>query len=156
MPSIAPLPQFKALGAAIMVGLALAGCQPTIDTRGYVPDEEAIGKVKPGELTRNDVQELLGTPSSVPPFADNTWLYIERKTSTVAFFTPKVLEQKVVVVEFNEAGIVNEVRRYTLEDGKVLDPVSRTTPSPGKELTFLEQLVGNVGKFNASDRAGRR
>lgn len=143
------------LSGALAFGVVLGGCQATIDTRGYVPDEEAIGRIKPGELTRNDVQEILGTPSTVTPFSENTWLYIERKTSTIAFFEPKVLEQKVVVVEFNEAGTVTDVRRFTLEDGKAIDPVSRTTPAPGKELTFLEQLVGNVGKFN-TEKAARR
>ena len=58
------------------------------------------------------------------------------------------LEQRVVVVHFDNEGTLRDVRRYTLEDGMVVDPVTRRTPSPGKELTFLEQLLGNVGKFN--------
>jgi outer membrane protein assembly factor BamE (lipoprotein component of BamABCDE complex) len=139
----------RASGVSLVL---LAGaCAPTIDNRGYVPDSEAVAKVKPGSQTRADVSELLGTPSTITPFSDNTWLYIQSKTSTLAFFQPKVLDQNVVVVDFDEAGLVQNVRRYTLQDGKLIDPVSRTTPAPGKELSFLEQLVGNVGKFNTKN-----
>jgi outer membrane protein assembly factor BamE (lipoprotein component of BamABCDE complex) len=147
----------RLLGAAALSAALLAGsaCSPTIDNRGYVPDKEALERVKPGGQTRNDVADLLGSPSSVTPFSENTWIYIQSKTSTLAFFDPKVLEQNVVVVDFDDAGIVNGVRHYTLEDGKLIDPVTRKTPAPGKELSFLEQLVGNVGKFNAN-RDNRR
>ena len=134
--------------AALSLLLAATACSPTIENRGYVPDAEALDRVKPGGQTRGDVAELLGTPSSVTPFSDDTWIYIQRKTSTLAFFEPRVLEQNVVVVDFDDAGVVRDVRRYTLEDGKLIDPVTRKTPAPGKELSFLEQLVGNVGKFN--------
>jgi outer membrane protein assembly factor BamE (lipoprotein component of BamABCDE complex) len=141
--------------AAMSLALAAAACSPTIENRGYVPDVEALERVKPGGQSRTDVAELLGTPSSVTPFSEDTWIYIQRKTSTVAFFEPRVLEQNVVVVDFDDAGIVRDVRRYTLEDGKLIDPVTRKTPAPGKELSFLEQLVGNVGKFNANRDARR-
>jgi outer membrane protein assembly factor BamE (lipoprotein component of BamABCDE complex) len=137
------------IASALVLGLG--ACSPTIENRGYVPDKESLEKVKPGGQTRSDVADLLGTPSSVTPFSENTWIYIQSRTSTMAFFDPKVLEQNVVVVDFDDAGLVQDVRRYTLEDGKVIDPVSRKTPAPGKELSFLEQLVGNVGKFNTKN-----
>jgi outer membrane protein assembly factor BamE (lipoprotein component of BamABCDE complex) len=144
----------KAIAAALCAGTLLASCAATVDNRGYVPNPQALEKVKPGSQTRGDVAEILGTPSSVTPFSDDTWIYIQRKTETVAFFQPKVLEQNVVVVDFDDAGLVREVRRYTLEDGKFIDPVTRKTPAPGKELSLMEQLVGNIGRF--SQREGRR
>lgn len=131
--------------------LMLAACQPTLDTRGYVPNPEALEQVHPGQQ-KAEVQNLLGTPSSVTPFGEEVWLYISRKVRTVAFFKPEVIEQNVVAVEFDRSGVVSDVRRYTLADGQVIEPVERTTPAPGRELTFLEQLVGNIGKFNTPAR----
>jgi outer membrane protein assembly factor BamE (lipoprotein component of BamABCDE complex) len=144
-PRINRLLRASAVALAVLAG---AACSPTIDNRGYVPDKEALERVRPGSQTRADVSELLGSPSSVTPFSDDTWIYIQRKTSTVAFFEPEVLEQNVVVINFDDGGVVKDVRRYTLEDGKLIDPVTRTTPAPGKELSFLEQLIGNVGRFS--------
>lgn len=141
------------LGLLSVMAASLSGCFfATIDSQGYVPDEGALERVKAGEQTRDDVAQLLGTPSSIVPFSDDTWVYISRKVSTLAFLDPKVLEQNVVVVQFDQGGVVQDVRRYTLEDGKAIDPVTRKTPSPGKELTFLDQLIGNIGRFTPGDK----
>jgi outer membrane protein assembly factor BamE (lipoprotein component of BamABCDE complex) len=65
-----------------------------------------------------------------------------------------VLEQNVAVVEFDDKGFVRDIRRYTLEDGVVINPVTRKTPAVGKELSFLEQIFGNIGRFNANTSKG--
>jgi len=133
-----------------MMAVALGGCELGFtDTRGYVPDEESLSRLEPGRQSRDDVQQLLGTPASQGVFdAEQSWYYIMRKTYQFAFLEPEVLDQRVVVVHFDDGGTLRDVRRYNLEDGIVVDPVTRETPSPGKELSFLEQLLGNLGKFN--------
>ena len=136
------------LGAALVVAVSLTACQARIDSRGYVPTPEDIDRVKAGVQGREEVREILGTPSSASNFTDDRWYYISKKTRSVAFFTPTVLEQNVVVVEFDETGLVKDLHRLALEDGQIIDPVTRKTPSPGRELSFLEQLIGNLGKFN--------
>lgn len=145
----------RSLIVAICSGTILCGCVSTVDNLGYVPDPQALDRIKPGSQTRGDVAEILGTPSSVTPFSDDTWIYVHRKTSTFAFFEPTVLEQNVVVVDFDDAGLVRDVRRYTLEDGKLIDPVTRKTPAPGKELSIMEQLVGNIGRFSQKEGSRR-
>jgi outer membrane protein assembly factor BamE (lipoprotein component of BamABCDE complex) len=130
--------------------IGIGGCSPVLDTRGYLPDEDSMQHLKVGEMAKPDVAGLLGTPSTMDPFSDDTWIYVTRKTRKYAFFSPTVLEQNVLVVHFAESGTVSEVNRYTLADGKVIDPVTRKTPSPGREMTFVEQLIGNVGKFSGT------
>jgi len=133
---------------AAALAAALGACQSTIDVRGFVPDDENLSQIKVGQQKKEDVRELLGTPSTIGIFGDETWLYISRRTETYAFLEPKVLEQKVVAINFDETGSVSNVQRLEFADGKVVQHVARVTPSPGKELSFLEQLLGNVGKFN--------
>ncbi len=135
---------------AALVALTLGACETRIDQRGYVPDRYDLERIKAGLQGRDEVREILGSPSSVSSFNDERWYYISKKTSTVAFFEPTILEQSVVVIEFDDIGMVKEVKNYALEDGQIIDPVSRKTPSPGRELTFMEQLIGNLGRFNAS------
>ena len=141
-----------AAGRAVLAGLALTAlvaCETVIDVRGHVPDEDSLSKIQVGLQKKSDVADLLGTPSSTAPFGDETWLYISRKTSTTAFFAPKILEQHVVAIVFDGTGTVADIRRLDMADGKVVRHVARVTPSPGKELSFLEQLIGNVGRFNS-------
>ena len=126
---------------------AVAACTPTIDTRGYVPDEDLIGQIKTGLDDRAAVSRVLGSPSNVATFSDETWYYISRRTEQFAFFDAKVLDQSVLAVDFDERGFVSAIRRYKLEDGRIIDPVTRETPTLGRELGILEQLFGNVGRF---------
>jgi outer membrane protein assembly factor BamE (lipoprotein component of BamABCDE complex) len=129
--------------------VALAGCSGTIDQRGNLPDPAKLAEIQPGVTTKDAISQLLGTPSSVSTFNDKTWYYISRRTEQVAFFDPTVLDQEVVVVAFDDSGIVRDVARRTLTDGRAIEPSARETPAPGHELTFVEQLIGNVGRFSA-------
>ncbi len=144
--------------AAGLMALALGGCSLGFnDTRGFVPDEEQLAQLEPGRQTRDDVQQILGSPASQGVFdSEQSWYYIMRKTYQFAFLEPEVLDQKVVVVYFDSEGTLRDIRRYSLEDGMIVDPVKRETPSPGKELGFLEQLIGNLGKFNKSSSPSGR
>lgn len=145
----------RSAGAALAAGLAfgLVACTPTVDSRGYVPNQALLDQIKPGVDNRESVKRMLGTPTSTDPFRDQTWYYISRKTETVAFFEPEVLEQRVVAVDFDAKGIVAKVEHYGIEDGKKVDIVSRETPTRGRELTVLGQMFGNLGRFNSKGNA---
>src|SRR5258708_30035066 len=136
-----------------LAALALAACQPTIDQRGNLPDKSKLAEIEPGVTTKEMVSQILGTPSSVSTFGDKTWYYISRRTEQTAFFNPQVLDQQVIVVGFDEGGIVRNVQHLNLADSRPVDPSPRETPSAGKELGFVEQLLGNLGKFNSAGAA---
>jgi len=97
---------------------------------------------------KDEVIKILGSPSSVSIFNDKSWYYISRRTGQTAFFEPDVLDQHVFIVDFDDQGVVKTVDHKGVQDARAIDPVPRATPAPGRELTFLEQVIGNVGKFN--------
>jgi outer membrane protein assembly factor BamE (lipoprotein component of BamABCDE complex) len=139
---------------ALAVSMTLAACTGRLDTRGNLADPEVVGQITPGQSTRGTVQDLLGSPTTVATFNDRTWYYIGRKTEKLAFFKPDVLEQEVVAVRFDPNGVVENVKVYGAEDAREIKLVDRTTPTAGKELTVLQQLLGNVGRFNSEPGAG--
>lgn len=136
------------LSSAILASLVLGGCDSIVDQRGFAPTPGSVEKLEIGAQSREDVIRLIGTPSSVGTFNPNTWYYISQRQEAYAFFKPHVLEQKVIQLAFNEAGRLQSIKNYDLTDGKDIDMVSRITPTAGKELTVLEQVLGNVGKFS--------
>ena len=146
-----PTSPTQRLGQSIAVSLlglslvALAACSPPVETRGNPPDPAILGEVTPGQTTKDQVEALLGTPSSVAPFSKNTWYYIGQKTERFAFFDPEVLDQQVVAVVFDEKGTVTEIRRFSQKDGQSVEVVDRETPTRGKELTFARALLGTLG-----------
>jgi outer membrane protein assembly factor BamE (lipoprotein component of BamABCDE complex) len=140
-----------ALLVALLVAAGLAACAPREQVRGYMPDEDRLAEIKTGVHDRTSIEALLGSPSSVGTFEDKIWYYITRRTEKIAFFDEKAKEQQVVAVVFDDSGIVQEVRRYGLEDSREIDPVERETPTRGRKLTIIEQLLGNIGRFNTRE-----
>lgn len=136
---------------AALAALASA-CSPIVEVRGNVPDPEQLAQVKVGTSTREDVQALLGTPSSVTAFNDQNWYYISAVTEREAFFAPETKERKVVGIIFDQMGKVRAIDTLGLEDSKDVVPNTRETPTAGKELTILQQLMGNVGRFNTKEK----
>lgn len=136
--------------AAIAAAVALAACSPRTDTHGHLVDPEALAQVKAGEQTKEQVQNLLGSPSSVGAFDQNTWYYISKQTQQVAFLEPTVLEQQVIEVDFDSKGIVKSVHKFGEDDGKDIAIVARTTPTRGKSLGVLDELWTTLLKQVAS------
>lgn len=132
----------------IVMCVALVACAPRLDTRGNLPDPEKLAKIKTGEHTRIQVAEILGSPSNISTFDLETWYYVSQWTETTAFFEPDVITRKVVILRFDKDGTLTDVRTIGLEDGRVVQPVERVTPTSGNEITFIEQILGNLGKFN--------
>ncbi|MFO0995143.1 MAG: outer membrane protein assembly factor BamE [Alphaproteobacteria bacterium] len=108
-------------------------------------DKDAIAEITPGVHTRDNVTQVLGTPSSVASFDKNIWYYIGGQTERIAFFKPEILEQQVVAIKFDESGTVSEIRKYTLQDGKEVEMVERETPTRGRELSFMRSFLGSIG-----------
>lgn len=137
------------LAPFIVAGTAalLAACSPRIDQRGNLLDPESVLAIAPGVQTREQVAQLLGTPSTVATFDDKTWYYVSKRTETTAFFAPSITDQQVLVVKFDDADVVEKVKLYGMDDAFEIEPADRTTPTYGQKLTILQQLFGNIGRF---------
>ena len=140
------------LGLVVLLAIGVAACTDNIDPRGNAPLPDALDQIVPGRVTRSDVVALIGTPATASLFGDDHWYYISSHFQTVAFYAPEELDRQVIAIDFDKAGTVTAVRRLSLEQGKDVAMVARETPAPGKELSLLEQLIGNVGKFNDSTK----
>ena len=81
-------------------------------------------------------------------FENETWFYISELTETVAFFEPEVMDRQIVILEFDTTGSLQKVRYRELKDGQEIELVDRETPTLGIEDGFLQQLLGNLGRFN--------
>lgn len=135
------------VAAVALMAFGLSACGGDVVTRGNMPDPDLIADIQPGADNREDVADMLGSPSAVSTFMDDKWYYIGHKVEYFAFFEPAVLERSVLVVSFDGVGTVDDTILYTLEDGQIIDPIGRKTPTEGRELTLLQQFFGNLGRF---------
>ena len=143
--------QFIAVIAFAAAGLA--ACEPRAWRHGQIFDHEAVESIEPGVHKQFEVARSLGTPSSRSLIGNETWFYISQHRTASALSMPQTESQTVVAVAFDDAGIVQEIAMLTIEDGIIVNPVSRTTPTHGRELGLLEQLIGNIGRFDTTQTA---
>ena len=141
--------------ASLLLAVVMAACSPTIREHGQKLDEDAIARIHPGVTAREEVLRLMGSPTTVAAFDGNAWLYVNQKMAHKAFFRPELVDQKVVIVRFDERGIVTRIETRGLDEARSIEPVADATPTMGNELTIWEQFIGNIGRFNRTDQPGR-
>ncbi len=146
-------PRRPARALCLLLALAatpLAGCSLFASSntqRGQLMGAEQMRELIPGTSTRADATSLLGSPTARAAFDDNTWIYISQVTQSRVARVPGVDQQNVLVLTFNQAGTLQSVKHLTKDDSRTVAMVARTTPSPGSEASFVQQLLGNVGRF---------
>ena len=136
--------------AALALTLAMAGCTALplngltqTHHRGYVLDERSLEQVPVGS-SQEQVLLVLGTPSTVATVSGEAFYYISQKTQRTAFLNPQIVDQRVLVIYFDGGRRVTRIANYGLQDGKVFDFISRTTPSGGADITLAGQILRGV------------
>lgn len=129
------------------MALTVAACSSNIAHRGYLAKPGAFGQVREG-MPKSEVEGILGSPSTTASvnYQGDSYYYISSTTQQTAFLNPKEVERQVIAIRFDQNDQVASLGQYGLEDGKIVDINSRTTPTKGRELTMLQQLFGNIGK----------
>lgn len=142
--------------------LPLAGCSlpdfmsHPVQARGNKVEPEQLAQLVPGTSTRADVLAVVGSPTARATFDDNTWIYIAELTKPVIGATNTVEDQQAVSLTFDQGGVLRRIERKGASDGLTIESVARTTPTPGTESSFVQQLLGNVGKFSPGGNVGSR
>ena len=153
----AGLRRLRHLSLAGLAALALGACELPVQVHGNLPADSDLARIEPGKQGRADVVNLLGPPSVTSNFQDSTWYYVGQKQTQFAFFEPDIKERNVLVLTFDGQDRLTGKKLYTMADAQEVDPVDRQTPTEGRDLSLLQQLLGNVGRFNdapGSDRIG--
>lgn len=122
---------------------SLSACNSTqVLNQGYVLDQDAVDATPVGS-SREQVLLSLGTPSTTQNFeANETFYYVsQRRKRNLAFQRLRVVDQSILAVYFDEDATVSNIANYSIQDGKVFDMISRTTPTSGKERGFLAGLL---------------
>ncbi len=144
-------------GVVVALGALSVGCSPTVINHGHRLDAARLEAIRPGITSREEVRRLLGSPSTKGTLEEDVWYYVTQRKERANFYNEKLVEQEVVAIRFDARGLVRSVERNGLESARAVEPVADKTPTRGNELTLLEQVVSNIGRFNTgSDPLSRR
>jgi outer membrane protein assembly factor BamE (lipoprotein component of BamABCDE complex) len=139
---------------ALVLVAGIAACAPVYRNHGYVPAEDELALVEVGVDTRETVGQKIGRPSTSGLLNDDGWFYVQSRYKLVGPREPKEVERQVLVVAFTPDGVVENIGRYGLEDGRVVEISRRVTETNIKGITLIQQLLGSFGRLRAEDLAG--
>jgi len=138
----------RSVAVIIAAGLALSACAGIRDHRGFVIDPTLAEGIQVGIDNKDSVTRTLGRPTFTAQFDPNEWIYVSRNTAQLAFRDPKITEQTVLRIKFDQAGNVASVQKTGKELIASVDPSSDKTPTLGRKRSFFEELFGNIGTIS--------
>ena len=145
--------QMRSVMLAAALGLVVA-CSPVIRNHGYMPLQEDLDRIVMGEDTRDSVIAIAGPPTAGGVLAGGDIYYVASQFRHYGAIAPQEISREVLAVRFDANGVVRNIERYGLEDGRVVVLSRRVTDNNVADTTFIRQLMGNIGRVNASDFIG--
>jgi len=138
-----------AVNAALGLSGMVSGCTPVVAQHGNLVQDYQVEEIKEGVSSRYDVLRTMGSPTTQSTFNPDVWYYIGQETEKYGVLDQEITEEKILVVTFNDQGIVESIA--PLDGDRVDIPYERSkTPTHGNKLTVMQQLLGNLGRFNGA------
>ncbi len=114
------------------------------NVHGYIP-EGRVGEVQ--------VMQLLGSPSIMEDMECRRFYYIQSTYLKKPILHPKLIDRKILEIDFNDQHIVSRVSFYE----KRLQPdckiCSDETRIEGNQMKLIQQFARNIGRFNSAPGA---
>ena len=140
--------------AAIVLAFALAACAAQYRNHGYVPPDDELERIVVGVDNRDSVADVVGQPGATGVLTGGNYFYVKSQWQDYGYRPARLLDREVVSISFDEAGIVRNVERFGIEQGRVIALSRRVTDSNVQGVSFLKQLFGNLGQLTAADFLG--
>ncbi|MBU3030359.1 outer membrane protein assembly factor BamE [Paracoccus marinaquae] len=136
---------------AFLAIFALAACAPVYRNHGFIPPEEDLAQVVVGQTSTAELPGMLGVPSTQGVLTGSGWYYVGSRWRIYGAAEPQEINRQVVAISFDAGGTVTNVERFGLERGRVVVLSRRVTEGSITEISFVRQLLGNLGNFQAAD-----
>ena len=107
---------------------------------------------------KNDIIQILGSPSTKSAFDNDIWIYIERKTTTKKLFKlagKKILVNNVLVLEIDNYGLLVKKEFYNIEKMNDLDFSKRKTEHAYTKKSFVYDFMSSM-RQKLNDPLGKR
>ena len=113
-------------------------------------------QIEINKTNKNDLYNIIGPPSSISDFDNNKWFYFERlKTnqSLIKFGTQKIKKNNVLIVQFNNQGLLNNKKLLDLNDMNDLKHLKSITSKEFKQDNLIYNVFSSLReKINAPAR----
>ena len=116
-----------------------------VENHGQVYEKNINFKeLEVGKTKKDDVVELLGSPSTTSNFDDEqSWIYISSEFKKFIFLDGSNTDQKVLILSFNQNTLKNKelLSRNDIND---IDYEDTITDSRGKKINWIKEFFTNL------------
>lgn len=141
-------------GVAVVALVALTACTTQYRNHGYAPTDAQLAEVLVGVDTRDTVADVVGPPTASGVLNEGGFFYVQSRFRLFGPLEPREIEREVVAIRFDSNDVVSNVERFGLENGRVVALSRRVTQDNVRDTTFIRQLLGSIGRFDAGDFFG--
>ena len=141
----------------VLLLIFITGCSANkvSNTHGFRFVETKYYKILINQTNKNDLRKIIGPPSSISKFGD-VWFYIERKKtnqSLVKLGKKKIENNNILILEFDEYGIVKEKNLLNLKDMNDIKIADKKTFKKFKQDNLVYNILSTLReKINAPTR----
>ncbi|MDX1950033.1 MAG: outer membrane protein assembly factor BamE [Rickettsiales bacterium] len=139
----------------ILVFQLVSACSDDLDNRGYVTKFSDFTKIETGVSTKDEVESLLGSPTTKSLYGKEEWIYLGSEVTKETFFEPEVKNYEAYIITFNSDDVVEKIAKRDENSLKEIEISDDTTATGGSKVTVIQQLLGNLGKFDATGSGPR-
>lgn len=130
-----------------VLALTCSACVSLYRDHGYVPLAEDLAAITVGRDTRESVTEAIGTPGASGVLNEGGYYYVATRMRHYGARAPEPVSRELVAISFSSGGVVSNIERYDLRDGRVIPLERRITDAGDSDKAFLRQLLNNLGNF---------
>ena len=126
--------------------LAVTGCTKRVDTHGNIVKQTQLDRIQIGTHNQRDVASILGSPSATGTFDNSRWYYFTEKAAVHALGSQKVLERDIIILDFNDKGVVTAMSFKNKDDANKIIPIKETTDTHGQTMGVVDQFIDNLSR----------
>jgi len=139
---------------ALALMMSVTACSATFRNHGYMPPKEDVDLLVVGKDTRETVTESVGKPGTAGLLVDSGYYFVRSRFRHFAYYEPEEIDREVLAISFDTRGVVENIERFGLENGRVVALERRVTSSNIKGVSFLRQLFGSLGRIDVAEALG--
>jgi len=135
----------------VVAGIAaMSACTPLFRNHGYMPTETELAALSVGADTRESVIEKVGAPTAEGVLTETAYYYVSSRFRHYGPLEPVEIDRQVLAISFDAQGRVRNIERFGLAEGRVVALSRRVTDDNIPDVSFIGQLIGNIGNFDPS------
>ena len=116
-----------------------------VENHGQIYEENINFKeLQVGKTTKNEIVELLGSPSTTSNFDDEqSWIYISSEFKKFIFLDGSNTDQKILILSFNQNTLKNK-ELLSKNDINNIEYEETLTDSRGRKTNWLKEFFTNL------------